>query len=139
MTSGTESISPEKFATQVQKLGGPIGVFFSSEDKAQIEGLTKYLNMTRRASEASKNPSTGLQTLIPQAGIGGIGLAGGGIQGLAATVGGGLTLGAFSRAYESAPVRNALIALAKAKPGTSEEAALGKRLAQSLAVAKWRN
>lgn len=138
LTDGTENISPEKFATQVQKLGGPIGVFFSSDDKAQVEGLVKYLNMTRRASEAVKNPSTGIQTLIPQLGLGSAGYAassifgGNGLAGLVGTLAGGTTLGLFSRAFESAPVRNTMIAFAKAKPGTQEESALGKRLAQAI-------
>lgn len=137
LSAGTEEISPEKFATQVQKLGGPIGVFFSSEDKAQIEGLTKYLNMTRRAAESTRNPSTGVQNVIPGLGVGATGFTtsslfgGNGWEGLAATVGGGTALGAMSRVYESAPVRNALIALAKAKPGSAEEATLAKRVMQA--------
>ena len=38
------------------------------------------------------------------------------------------TVGGLARIYESAPVRNMLLQMAKSKPGSAEEAALAKRL-----------
>jgi len=136
-TSGTDNISPEKFLTQVQKLGGPLGIFFEGADKARIEGLARYLNLTRRASQANLNPQTGQQLLAPAmlsgSGAGLTSMLGGDpYLGAAATAASGLGLGLLSRAYESAPVRDALVKLSKAKAGSFDEGSLFKRIQQGL-------
>jgi hypothetical protein len=120
VTSGSDNISPEKFMTAVQKLGGPVGVFFPENDKLRIQGLVDYLNQTRRASAAGANVPTGIQTLIPNLSLGTAGYLGGashdpmgGAIGALATLG---TVGGLARIYESAPVRDLLIKYAKAKP-----------------------
>lgn len=138
VTSGSDNISPEKFMTAVQKLGGPVGVFFSDTDKAKIQGLIEYLDATRRAGQARVNAPTGQMTLIPSVGLGSAGLSGalpmasgGGFDPMAGAIGGLATLatvGGLARIYESAPVRDLLIKYAKAKP--EAKAYLFQRLSQ---------
>jgi hypothetical protein len=48
-----DAISPERFTTQMSTLGKSIGVFFDGKDLARVEGLTRVLRATQRASEAN--------------------------------------------------------------------------------------
>ena len=133
-----EDASPEKFLTEMKKLrsgGDPVGVFFSGDDLKVVEGLTRVLKATTRASQAALNPPTGVQAVIPLSliGMGGGSVAlekyfGQGLPGLlvsAALVGGS---GLAARAYESPAVRNILMKLPTVKAGAKEEAALFNRL-----------
>jgi hypothetical protein len=125
-------ISPDKFANEVKKLGTSIGVFFNGDDLKQVEGLTRVLNITKRASEAAANPVTGAQTAIP---VGTAALAsffGGGLTGFLATLSTAGGVGVTARIYESAPVRNLLIKIPKTVSGSAEEAALIKRLTATI-------
>jgi hypothetical protein len=138
-----EDASPERFLTEMRKLksgGDPVGVFFSGDDMKAVEGLTRVLKATSRASQAALNPPTGVQAVIPLSliGLGGGSVAlekffGQGLTGLigSAAIAGGSGLAA--RAYESPSVRNILMKLPSVKAGSVEEAALFKRL---LAAAK---
>lgn len=138
LTAGTEIVSPEKFVTQVQKLGGPIGVLFSGEDKATLDGLVRYLNSTRQASKFAANPQTGQQATIPILGISSVGglanVLGSGapsiesaLAGIAGTVAGGSVVGAASRIYESPAVRDLLVKLSRSKEA-DQSATLVKRI-----------
>jgi len=142
LTAGTEIVSPEKFVTQVQKLGGPIGVLFSGEDKATLDGLVRYLNSTRQASKFAANPQTGQQATIPILGISSVGglanVLGSGapsiesaLAGIAGTVAGGSMVGAASRIYESPAVRDLLVKLSRAKE-TDQSATLVKRITSAI-------
>lgn len=113
---GAEGLSPDRFLGAVDKLGKPIGVMFEGADKARLEGLVRVLDATRRASAAAAHPPTGVQN-TPTA----IGYVIGTLFGWAGVpVAGGI--GLLARAYESAPVRNALIGLARTQAGTPQEA-----------------
>jgi len=120
---GVENLSPEKFISAVNKLGTPIGVAFTGSDAQRLNGLIRVLKLTSQASKSALVPSTGVQA-IPIVGtalltdvLGGSGAA------LASTA----SIGALARLYESAPVRNILMAIPKVKVGSPEEAALFKR------------
>jgi hypothetical protein len=121
-------ISPDKFKNEVNRLGNSIGVMFKGAELDQVKGLARILNLTKRAAEAGASPTTGAQlfynTLIPA----GAGYAAG-LAGLMSVLGPAATFSAFARSYESAPVRNILIKLAKTKSGSKEEAAVFKRMA----------
>jgi hypothetical protein len=107
--AGEEVVSPTRFANEVQKLSRSVGVFFTGDELARLQGLTRVLNATRRAAEAAALPPTGVQAFLPTAAISGMGALGGGamgfVKGLA--VAGGL--GAAARVYESPAVRNLLL------------------------------
>jgi hypothetical protein len=107
--AGEEIVSPTRFANEVQKLSRSVGVFFTGDELARVQGLTRVLNATRRAAEAAALPPTGVQAFLPTAAISGIGALGGGVMGFAKglAVAGGI--GAAARVYESPAVRNLLL------------------------------
>ena len=125
-------ISPDKFANEVKRLGTSIGVFFTGDDLKQVEGLTRVLNITKRASEAAAAPPTGVQAAIPVSAAALSSFFGGGLPGFLATLGTAGGVGVAARIYESAPIRNLLIKIPQTVSGSPEEAALLKRLTASI-------
>jgi hypothetical protein len=121
-----DSISPDRFATQIGKLGNQIGVFFSGKDLARLSGLGRVLSATQRASQAALAPPTGVQAVPYAMGAGFTTLFGlpGGISAAAGT-------GLLARAYESPLVRDLLLKLGRAKPGGPQEKMLLKRAASA--------
>jgi hypothetical protein len=133
-----DNASPEKFLTEMRKLrasGDPIGVFFGQDELKQIEGLTRVLNATSRASQAALFPATGVQAAIPSTAIAaGLGLekifGTGLLQTLGALAGVGV-VGGGARLYESPAVRNILMKLPTVAANSVEEGALFKRLLET--------
>jgi hypothetical protein len=125
-------ISPDKFANEVKRLGTSTGVFFTGDDLKQVEGLTRVLNITKRASEAAAAPPTGAQLAIPVSTAALGSFFGGGLLGFLATLGTAGGVGVAARIYESAPIRNLLIKIPQTVSGSPEEAALLKRLTASI-------
>lgn len=124
LEDGTVAFSPEKFNAEIQRLQPQIGVFFKGDDLKQVEGLSKALTLTRRAGQAGVATATGQQAVPFVAGSFLVDLLGSFGASLAAAGGVGLT----ARIYESAPVRNLMLQLGRAAPGSAEEAAISKRL-----------
>ncbi len=128
LAEGGTFISPDKFANNVQKMGNSVGVMFSGDDLKRIDGLTRYINSTKRAAQAAVVPQTGVQAVPFIAGsfltdvLGGAGAA-------TATA---LSVGGIARIYESAPVRNLLLQLSKTKANTPQETALLQKLGATL-------
>lgn len=124
LQDGTKMFSPEKFSAEIKRLQPQIGVFFRGDDLKQVEGLSRVLNLTRRAGEAGVATPTG-QEAVPF-------VAGSALQSFLGSFGGTLAaaggLGLAARVYESAPVRNLMMQLGTAKRGSAEEAAIVKRL-----------
>jgi hypothetical protein len=118
---GTRMFSPQKFNTALDNLSPQIEIFFKGDQT--IDGLSRVLNLTRRAGEAGVKTQTGQEAMPYVAGASLTSLFGLG-GGLAAAGGTGL----LARAYESPAMRNILINIAKTKQGTPEEAKLVKRL-----------
>lgn len=123
-SGGIDELSPQKFATQLEKMSNQTGIFLSKDQKAQADGLVRVLKATQRASEAAAAPPTGVQAVPFVAGsfladiLGGMGAA----TASAASVGG------LARVYESAPVRNLLLMVAQTKPGTKQEAQIIRQI-----------
>jgi hypothetical protein len=112
-STGEDAVSPTRFANEIQTLAKQVGIFFSGDELARVQGLSRVLNATRRAGEAGAFPVTGAQTFIPTATVGGVGAFGGGFEGFLgamATAGG---IGAIARIYESAAMRNLLLKAGK--------------------------
>ena len=124
LQDGTKMFSPEKFNSEIKRLQPQIGVFFRGDDLKQVEGLSRVLNLTRRAGEAGVVTATG-QEAVPF-------VAGSALQSFLGSFGGTLAaaggIGLTARIYESAPVRNLMMKLGTTKRGSAEEAAIGKRL-----------
>ena len=124
-----DAISPQKFASAMEKLDRQIGVFFDPAERARLDGFTRLLKATQRASEAAVAPPTGVQAM-PYAMGAGFASVFGPLGGLAAAGGTGL----IARAYESPPVRNLLVGLSKTKPGSKAEMNILNRLAVPIAA-----
>jgi hypothetical protein len=121
-SGGVEALSPDSFASQIGKLGNQMGVFFKGDDLARVQGLHRVLTATQRAAQANLHPPTGVQGIPYMMGAGLTSLFG--LVGGVASAGG---IGLLARAYESAPVRNALIVLSRTKPGSKAEETIMKR------------
>ncbi len=127
VAEGNDIVSPDKFVNSVKKLGDSVGVFFNGDDLKRVEGLTRVLNLTKRASQAAAAPTTGAQA-VPF-------VAGGlltSLFGVPGGIGAAATAGGLARIYESPQVRNYLLKIPKTKQGSKEEAALVKRVLSAI-------
>lgn len=122
---GGKTYSPEAFRNELERLGPSVKSFFKGDDLKQLEGLSKAITLTQRASQAGVSPATGAQAvpLVAATGLGqafsDLGMLGS-ITASAATAG---TIGGAARVYESAPVRNAMLKLAQSPSNTPKEVA----------------
>lgn len=112
--------SPDQFLRQVNQMSNQTGITFKGQDAAYLKGLTNYLQSTQQAAKAGVTTPTGQQT-IPF--IIGYGTAANPI-----TTGAAVSYGLLSRAYESAPFRNAMLRMANTPRGST---AFEKALAQA--------
>lgn len=125
--SDGEMLSPQKFRSQLIKMGGQIGVFFGGDDLKAVDGLLRVLDMTKRAGDAAASGPTGVQNLPVLGGMALTDMAGG----LGAGMASGGAIGLTARALESKPVRDMMIKLATTAPGSKEEAAMIKRIMEA--------
>lgn len=121
---GIDAVSPDKFLNSLNKMQAQTGTLFKGEDKKQVMGLIKVLETTRRAGQAGVQTATGQELYAPV----GAAAVGSFFGDFGATIAAGGALGALARAYESAPVRNALIRI-----GSAPSSDASKRLALQLA------
>lgn len=122
-SGGIDAPSAEKFRTEFAKLEPQLKTFFDDKSKKQLDGFAKLLDVTQRAGKANFVAPTGEQMVLPSLGAGAA--AGMGFWPALASAG---TVGAFARAYESAPVRNLMIRLAEAKKNSAQETAIAQKL-----------
>lgn len=132
--SGKE-INPDKLATDFGKISKrqAIDVFFHGNDKKQLDGLFKLLNATRRAQQAATAHPTGAQALPFFASGGVLGSFYAAPMSTLFVVG---TLSAFAKSYESKPIRNLLLKIANAKPGSKIEKELLEEAVAAVIVAQ---
>lgn len=104
-------ISPDKFKNGIEALDNATGIFMSPADKARVDGFTRLMSATKRAAEAGVMTNSGQQT-VPA-------LMGAAAYAMPWKVGG---FALVTRLYESAPVRDALLRIGRAKPGSPQEA-----------------
>lgn len=108
--------SPAKFLTEINKLkaqaGGEIyNTIFSVKHMKELDALHEVLQQTARSDSANVVTQTG-QALANPIRIGA------GVSTLGSSLAGEAGYGLLLRAYESKPVRNALLRLSNTKPGT---------------------
>ena len=130
------TLSPDRFVSEIKKLGNQVGVFFTGDDLKQLQGLVRVLDATKHAAVATAMPSTGVQAVIPASAAALGSFFGKGINGFIATMGIGAGIGGAARLYESKPVRDLLMKLPTVKVGSKEEAALFKRLLETVQAQK---
>ena len=121
-----EEVSPDRFLSELKRVGKPMEVFFEGADANRVRGLVRALQLTRRAGQAAANPPTGRQNLPFLMGLS-VPLTGG------ATAALGATIGALGRIYESAPVRTALLRLSRSKAGSPDEQAALREVQSAIA------
>jgi len=129
-----DDINPDRFTTAINKTNTKraIDAFFSPADKKALDGLIKVLDATRRAQQAEALPSTGVQSIQT---VSLIGTGAGAVVNLAATLGGITSVAVLARVFEAPAVRNALLKLSNAKPGTRRQAELAESAGLALASA----
>lgn len=137
-----EDVSPDQFVNRVRQRANSIGVFFTGEEAARLNGLVRALKLTNRAGKAGVITDTGQQAVpfgLFSALTGGAGAAlGGAATGgtvAAGSVAGGLGIGALARIIESAPVRNAAMRMKNSKVGSPEEAKAAQAVRNAVTVA----
>ena len=105
-------ISPQRFTSELNKLSDSFDVFFRGDSKAEINGLKRLLEETKRAAESGVVTPTGQTAQISGATAVAAG-AGIGDPRAIATLFLASTIGLGARVYESSGVRNMLIKLGK--------------------------
>jgi len=117
LPDGTKTYSPDRFNSELKKIQPQIDIFFRGDDRKRVEGLSRVLQVTRRAGEAAVTTPTG-QEAVPF-------VAGGLLVDILGTVGASLVtaggIGSVARIYESAPVRNRLLRIQATEPGSPQE------------------
>ncbi|WP_287602764.1 hypothetical protein [Thiothrix sp.] len=105
-----DSLSPDKFMSQMQKMGAQTGGMMTPVERANLSGLFDALKLTKQASVANAKPMTGAE-LTGFATPAALTYATGGnpVTGVAATAG----LGLMAKAYESPVVRDLLVNLGR--------------------------
>lgn len=131
---GGKAYSPQAFVNELERLGPSVKSFFKGDDLKQLEGLSKAITLTQRASQAGLSTASGVQAvpLVAASGLGqmfsSLGFFGS-MLASAATAG---TIGGAARVYESAAVRNAMIKLAQSPANTPKEAIAMNKLILSI-------
>ncbi len=96
-------------------------VFFSGQDKVELDGFIRMMDATRRAQSGQAVVKTGEQLLLP-GGAAGVGAAvGAGILPGGPTIAAVTVASAMAKAYESKAFRNTLIRLSSTKRGSKLE------------------
>jgi len=112
-SSKNDELSVNQFLTKLNNNNDAVKTFFRGNERKQLNGLRKALEATRSAQNAAVNPPTG-QRLAPFL------IGGGALADLGTTTAALVGSGAFSRAYQSRPVRNALLKLNNTPKGTKK-------------------
>lgn len=117
------NINPDRFATAMLKPDrqAAIGVFFQDDDLKQVRGLTRLLDATRRAQQASNAPPTGVQ-MLPWMAV--LSVGAGSAQNPFLTLSTATTLTGIAKAYESRPMRLMLMKLSQTPPGSALESSI---------------
>ena len=125
-----DDVTPEKFVNAMRKQGAQLRIFFKGPEADRVQGLIKALKLTSRAGQANVMTQSGQQVvpIASAAGLAGLvsGLLGDAATGFTtgvSTLGAAATIGGLARILESGPVKNALIAMQKAKPVDENKAA----------------
>ncbi|WP_447315947.1 DNA transfer protein [Klebsiella michiganensis] len=123
--------SPDKFLNEVNRLSSQTGILFKGQERQYLNGLTRYLDQTQRASRAGAVTPTGqelFQVAVP-AGVASDVLGTGGVGTATA-----LSYGALARAYESRMFRNAMLKLANTKVGSPAYERILNQAADALSI-----
>ena len=119
--------SPEKFNNELKRYGANLDVIFQGDEAKRLKGLSRVLDVTKRASEAGVVTASGQETMPFVAGTLLTDLFGSAGAATAAAGGIGLT----GRVYESKPIRNLLIKMNATRPGSKAEKELARTIVRT--------
>jgi len=135
--SGREAVRQQILKTALEKANGnptrflndlnsvnnrkAIDVFFKGRSRREIDGVKKFLNITRRAQEEAASIAT-------QAEASTIGLVGGAALAPKPVIAGAVVIGGLGRAFESKAVRNLLVKLSRVKSNSKQASLLTNEL-----------
>jgi hypothetical protein len=131
---GVDDLSTAKFTTALKKAQKTYGVSFPPEDVARFDGMLRLMQATRRAERAADNLPTG-QQLLPFAALSGTGALANFIGGWGATAAVGGTSLVGYKVFESAAMRNLLVALSKTRTGSPGEQNVLRMIGEAAAKA----
>ena len=116
-----EDPNPDAFANVLGKpnFQKATKIFFEGAAKDRLDGITKLLNSTRRAQEATTTVRTGERLLAPAAGtLGAIAVAANPLVGVPVVA----LSTALVKAYDSRPFRSLMLKLKGTRPESRQEA-----------------
>lgn len=125
-TGFPENPNPTRFLNELNRVNNKraIETFFKGNDRAQLEGYKKFIDLTRRAQEAGASIAT-QQEVFTMASLGALGGGGAAVSGFTlealATLGVAALYGVGGRAAESRAARNLLIKLSNPKLSTRRQ------------------
>lgn len=124
----SDNVNPDRLVNALNRpqMKQAVDVFFEGSGKKEIEGITRLLNATRRAQQASAAPATGVQALPF---LGGGGLALGLSSAPLTTIATATTLSVLAKAYESKGFRNLLVKLSNTKKDSKAESRILEQVA----------
>ena len=123
-TSNEGVLNPTGLINGLKQQKEALAIFSSPKDKAYLDGVTKILNVTRRAQEAAAAPETGAK-FVPFAGLVHPGA-------LAPSIAGGI----LGRLYESKATRNLIMKLGKTPTGSGKFANLMTQINRRVGVSE---
>jgi hypothetical protein len=126
------SINPNRFGAELAKHDKRIDAFFKGDERDAIKGMTRLMQVTRRAQDSQLAPTNG-SSAIPYS------LAAGALVDLGATIAAAATTGGMARIYESVPVRNLLLKLQATAPQSRREGNIIRALAATIQSESKRN
>jgi len=108
-----ERLNPTVFLNELNRTNTKkaVNVFFAGKDKKALDGYKKFFDLTRRAQEEAASIATQQEATT-------IGLIGSTALAPKVTIAIAAGLGLSGRAFESKPIRNLLIKLSGARPGS---------------------
>ncbi len=118
-----ENINPTAFLNELNRANNKkaINIFFKGADKRQLDGLKKFLNITRRAQEEAASIATQQEVTT-------VGLVTGAALAPAETITIAALTGLGGRLFESKPIRNLLIKLSAPKLSPNKAQAIVEKL-----------
>ena len=118
-----ESPNPTIFLNEINRLNNKkaVDIFFKGADRRELDGVKKFLDMTRRAQESAAS-------IASQAEVTGAALIGSTAVAAAPTIATATLVGLGGRMLESKPIRNLLIQLSAPKISQKKAKTLAEKL-----------
>ena len=122
--------SPARFASNLEKFKARTGVLFDKENKAYIDGLTKYMRLAQNSGDFAANIKTGQKAVGTAYALA---AGAGGVVNAPATAMSAASIKGVERLFRTKRGRSFLIAMSKTTPESKQAADLITRINAYLA------